>query len=272
MHIFFKVAVILILIYSVYCGLLFVMQRQVLFPRFMIGPPLNESPGIPGVEKTFLQTGSGKVEAWYMPPVSGFSHRPLPAVIFAHGNGELIDFWPEEMIGFTKLGAGVLLVEYPGYGRSEGAPSQNSITDTFVAAYDFITAKKDIDVSRIIFAGRSIGGGALCALAEKRPPAALILISTFTSVRSFASNYFVPGFMIRDPFDNLKTVEAYKGPVLIIHGKQDEIIPFSHGIALSKAALNCKMIAYDCGHNDCPPDPALFWSDIENFLIKSGII
>jgi len=232
----------------------------------------RENMPVSGIEKTFLQTGSGKVEAWYMPPVSGLAGNPAPAVIFAHGNGELIDFWPEELRDFTKLGVGVLLVEYPGYGRSEGSPSQKSITETFVSSYDYIVAKKGVDPSRIILFGRSIGGGAVCALTKKRPSAALILISTFTSVSSFASKYFVPGFLMRDPFDNLEAVGAYSGPVLIIHGKQDEIIPFSHGIALSKAARNCKMIAYDCGHNDCPPDPVLFREDIKAFLIKQGII
>jgi len=272
MHIFFKLAAALVLIYFGYCGLLFVMQRQVLFPRYMIENLLHENVPVPGIEKIFLQTGSGRVEAWYMPPVSGSAGNPAPAVIFAHGNGELIDFWPEELREFTMLGIGVLLVEYPGYGRSEGSPSQKSVTDAFVAAYDYIAAKKGVDPSRIILFGRSIGGGAVCALAKKRPSAALILISTFTSVRSFASKYFVPGFLMRDPFDNLEAVGSYSGPVLIIHGKQDEIIPFSHGIALSKAARNCKMIAYDCGHNDCPPDPVRFREDIKVFLIKQGII
>lgn len=272
MHIFFKLAAALVLIYFAYCGLLFVLQRQVLFPRYMIENLPQENMPVPGIQKTFLQTGSGKVEAWYMPPVSGSAGNPAPAVIFAHGNGELIDFWPEELRGFTKLGVGVLLVEYPGYGRSEGSPSQKSITDAFVSAYDYIAAKKGVDPSRIILLGRSIGGGAVCALAKKRPSAALILMSTFTSVSSFAPKYFVPGFLMRDPFDNLEAVGAYSGPVLIIHGKQDEIIPFSHGIALSKAAQNCKMIAYDCGHNDCPPDPVRFREDIKVFLIKQGII
>jgi fermentation-respiration switch protein FrsA (DUF1100 family) len=272
MHIFFKLAAVLVLIYFAYCGLLFVLQRQVLFPRYMIENLPQENMPVSGIEKTFLQTGSGKVEAWYMPPVSDLSNNPAPAVIFAHGNGELIDFWPEELRDFTKLGVGVLLVEYPGYGRSEGSPSQKSITEAFVSAYDYIAAKKGVDPSRIILLGRSIGGGAVCALAKKRPSAALVLMSTFTSVRSFASKYFVPGFMMRDPFDNLEAVGAYSGPVLIIHGKADEIIPFSHGLSLSKAARNCKMIAYDCGHNDCPPDPVRFREDIEYFLRKSGII
>jgi fermentation-respiration switch protein FrsA (DUF1100 family) len=272
MHVFFKPAAVLILIYIAYCGMLFILQRQVLFPRYMIENIPQEKVPAPGIEPVFLHTGSGKVEAWYMPPVSAQSDKPSAAVIFAHGNGELIDFWPEELRNFTKLGMSVLLVEYPGYGRSEGSPSQKSITDAFVSAYDFISAKKEVNPSRIVLLGRSVGGGAVCALAKKRPSAALILMSTFTSVRSFAPKYFVPGFLMRDPFDNLEAVGAYSGPVLIIHGKQDEIIPFSHGITLSEAARNCKMIAYDCGHNDCPPDPNIFWRDVESFLKQSGII
>jgi fermentation-respiration switch protein FrsA (DUF1100 family) len=77
---------------------------------------------------------------------------------------------------------------------------------------------------------------------------------------------------MRDPFDNLKVIAAFGGPVLVIHGRNDEIIPFSHGAALSKAAQKATMVAYDCGHNDCPPDPVLFREDINRFLSKSGIL
>ncbi|MFH1977034.1 MAG: alpha/beta hydrolase [Pseudomonadota bacterium] len=269
---FFKLALTVILLYSAYCGFLFFMQRHVLFPRFMIETPPLQTQKISDIERNFIETDSGKIEVWYMPPVSGSAGNPAPAVIFAHGNGELIDFWPEELRGFTKLGVGVMLVEYPGYGRSKGSPSQKSITDAFVSAYDYIAAKNGVDPSRIILLGRSIGGGAVCALSKKRPSSALIVMSTFTSARSFAPKYFVPGFLMRDPFDNLKVIASYDGPVLVIHGRNDEIIPFSHGVALSKAARRATMVAYDCGHNDCPPDPDLFWEDIKIFLIKQGII
>ncbi|WP_435550497.1 alpha/beta hydrolase [Desulfobacterium sp. N47] len=122
------------------------------------------------------------------------------------------------------------------------------------------------------FAGRSIGGGAICALSEQRNPAAMILMSTFTSLRAFALKYFVPGFLMRDKFDNHKAIKSYAGPVLVIHGKHDEVITYEHGIALSKAAKNSTMIAYDSGHNEFPPDPLLFWKDIKIFLAKSGVI
>jgi pimeloyl-ACP methyl ester carboxylesterase len=272
MHMFLKLAAAVVLLYCAYCALIFIMQRHVLFPRFMIETPSLQTKIISDIERNFIETDSGKIEVWYMPPVSGSAGNQAPAVIFAHGNGELIDFWPDELRVFTEFGVGVLLVEYPGYGRSEGVPTQRSITNAFVRAYDYLVAKKDVDSSRVIFVGRSIGGGAVCALAEKRPPAAIILMSAFTSVRSFSSKYLVPGLLMRDPFDNLKVIASYEGPVLVIHGKNDEIIPFGHGVALSKAARKATMVAYDCGHNDCPPDPVLFWKDINTFLKKSGIL
>jgi fermentation-respiration switch protein FrsA (DUF1100 family) len=259
-------------IYAVYCGLLFLLQRQLMFPRGMIPTPTSSGSRIPGMEKIWLDVESGKVEAWYMPPAAGGSAERAPAVIFGHGNGELIDFWPDELNGFNRLGMAVLLVEYPGYGRSAGAPSQKSITKTFVAAYDVLSSRKDVDPSRIIFFGRSMGGGALCALAAERPSAALILMSTFTDARSFAKRYLAPSFLVRDPFDNLSVVKNYPAPVLIIHGRHDTVIPYSHGIALHKAAKHGELIAYEAGHNDCPPDWKVFWQHIQSFLDGNKII
>lgn len=81
---------------------------------------------IPGMEKIWLKTVGGKIETWFLLPES---NQPSPAVIFAHGNAEIIDMWPATLNRFTQLGIGVLLVEYPGYGRSKGSPSQRSITE-----------------------------------------------------------------------------------------------------------------------------------------------
>jgi hypothetical protein len=248
------------------------MQRQVIFPRFHIPEFQSAEDKIEGLEKIWLNTSFGKVEAWFLPPAPVNDKSPHPAVIFAHGNAELIDFWPGEFKNFAALGVGVMLVEYPGYGRSEGGPSQKSINEAFLSAYDHLVVRKDVDPKRIIIFGRSIGGGAACALAAKRPSAALILKSTFTSIRSMASKFFVPGFLVKDPFDNLKVVKSYSKPLLIIHGKHDEIIPYSHGVALYEAAKNGKMITYDCGHNDCPPNWKVFWRGIELFLKSTGII
>ncbi len=266
-----KIASWTVFFYIAYCCFLFVMQRQMMFPRNMIVTPSEVKLNIPGLEKDWINTSYGNVETWFIPPAPGTVEGPAPVVIFAHGNAELIDFWPQELGKFTKLGMGLLLVEYPGYGRSAGKPSQESITEAFVTAYDILVARKDVDKSRIVLFGRSIGGGAVCQLAAKRPSAALILMSAFTSASSFASRYLVPGFLVMDPFDNKKVVSSYSGNVLIIHGNHDEVIPYSHGDALYQAAKQGKMITYQSGHNDCPKW-SVFWQDTESYLNSIKII
>jgi len=258
-----------VLVYAAYCVLLFFVQRQVIFPRYMIPTPPPPDFKTLRIEPWWLETSFGKVEAWYLPPAA--AEKPAPAVIFAHGNGELIDYWPNELGRFSEMGIGLLLVEYPGYGRSDGSPSQESIAETFTLAYDRLAARTDVDPARIVLFGRSLGGGAVCDLALKRPSAALILMSCFESVSAFAVRYLAPAFLIRDPFDNLSAVRRYHGPVLVLHGQFDEVIPFGHGQALHAAAQDGKMIVYEAGHNDCPPDWAVFWRDVEEFLRANGI-
>jgi pimeloyl-ACP methyl ester carboxylesterase len=258
-------------LYIMYCLLIFMMQRMMLFPRGLISTPPEQTPKIAGFEKIWLNTSHGKVESWFIPPAQN-KNIPAPVVIFAHGNGELIGFWPDELKPFSAMGIGLLLVEYPGYGRSQGRPTQKTITEAFVKAYDRVVKRGDVDGSRIILLGRSVGGGAVCALAGQRPSASLILMSTFMSVRSFASKYRVPKFLVRDPFNNLAIVRSYKEPLLIIHGRNDEVIPYRHGIALHKASNGGRMITYSAGHNDCPPDWNLFWTDIESFLKGAKIL
>jgi fermentation-respiration switch protein FrsA (DUF1100 family) len=262
-----------LVLYAGYCLLLFLVQRQMLFPRFMMAPiTMEEGEKIPSKETLWIQTRFGKVEAWYLPPAKPSDDRPAPLVIFAHGNAERIELCARELLHFTHWGMGVLLVEFPGYGQSDGKPSQAGITETFVSAYDLMAVRKDVDASTIILYGRSMGGGAVCALLNHRRAAALILMSTFTSVRPFASRYLVPAFLVRDPFDNIAALESFKGPVLILHGKHDNIIPYAHGKALYQASSNARFLSYDCGHNDCPPDWSQFWRDMKRFLQDAGLI
>lgn len=251
------------LLYVAYCGFLFLVQRHILFPGRSIPAPSSAPP--PGVERLF----PGQVEAWWAPPPGS---EPAPAVIFAHGNAELIDHWPARLSPFRQMGMGVLLVEYPGFGRSGGKPTQRSVTEAFVQAYDMLVARKDVDPSRIVFFGRSLGGGAVCALAEHRPPAALILLSTFTSVRDLASGYLAPGFLVRDVFDNLDVVSGYSGPVLIAHGTWDRIVPYSHAQALNRAASQSELLTYDADHNNCPPEWGPFFREVARFLRDAGLL
>jgi hypothetical protein len=249
-----------------YFGLACAMQRSVLFPA----PPAGGADAlarIPDAERIWLETNGARTEAWYLPPMPAES-RPAPLVIFTHGNGELIDDWAVAFEPLRRWGAGVLLVEYPGYGRSTGSPSQRSIAATMTNAYDRMRARADVDPQRIIAYGRSLGGGAACALASERSIAALVLESTFTSVRPLALGFGLPGFLVRDPFDNLDVLRGYPGPVLIVHGERDEIIPVAHASALHAAAPRSRLALEPCGHNDCERP----WLLVRDFLRENGLL
>ncbi len=245
--------------------LAFLAQRAVLFPRNMIAPlevDLEQHAG----ERVWLSSASGRTEAWLLPRGADSKQRPL--LIFAHGNAELIDHWVDAFGPARARGASTLLVEYPGYGRSEGAPSEAAIRAVMLAAYDWAAAQGRFDRDRIVGWGRSLGGGAICALAEQRPLAALVLESSFTSVRSLAARFLVPGFLVRDPFDNLAQVRRFERPLLLLHGKHDEVIPVQHAHALHAAAPGAELHLLPCGHNDCPRP----WGQLLAFLSAHGLL
>lgn len=255
--------------YGVYCLLLFVFQRHLIFPRYAV-EPMGDVRAPAGVEVVWLETDYGRMEGWYLPP-SG-EDTPAPALIVAHGNAEnLASSFPDFRAAET-LGMAVLVIEYPGYGRSAGSPSESSIAATMVAAHDFLVGREEIDRDRIVGIGRSLGGGAVCTLVERRPLAAMVLVSTFTSVRKFARHYLAPGWLVRDPFDNLAAIGRFDGPVLVIHGRFDDMIGPENGSALAERAVESRLIFYDCGHNDMPPDYGRFWKDIEAFLREAKIL
>lgn len=174
-----------------------------------------------------------------------------PVIVFFHGNGELIDFLTYEFQAPRRWGMGILLVEYPGYGRSAGSPSEASVTAAALAAHDWLASQPSIDRDRIVAYGRSLGGGAAAILAARRGASALVLESTFTSVKSFAHRFWMPEFAILDPFDNLSAVQTYAGPVLVLHGEQDGLVPPTHAKALARANTRAELHLLDCGHNDC---------------------
>ena len=253
---------------------MFSLQRSLIFPRFMIpAPPDGLAQSIPGLERLAVEVKGGEVEAWLLPGDGVSAAAPGPAVIFCHGNGELIDYWPEVLSTYRRLGLTLLLPEFRGYGRSAGSPSEEGIARDLELFYDMLAARPEVDASRILFHGRSMGGGAVCALARRRPPAAMILMSTFTSIREMARRYLVPGFLVRDPFENLEVVGKMERPLLIFHGKRDSLVPHAHAERLQQAAHHSRLISYpDADHNDCPPDWSSFWVEVESFLKEAKIL
>ena len=247
-----------------YWAALFVWQRALLFPAPSLAGALPRPNDATVVQ---LEIAGGSVEAWYLPPLIG-ARGPAPLLLFTHGNGELIDYWPSEFEEPRRWGLAVLLVEYPGYGRSGGAPSQRSVTATVLAAFDWASRQPSVDPTRIIAYGRSVGGGAAAALAGERPVAAMILESTFTSVAVFARRYGAPALLVRDRFDNMAAVRRFTRPLLILHGEHDEMIPVAHGRALHAAQPRSEFHLMPCGHNDC----AQPWIAIERFLARHRLL
>jgi hypothetical protein len=218
-------------------------------------------------ELVWLDLPFGRVETWFLPATDA-AEGPAPLLIYTHGNGELIDFWANEFTLLRASGMAVLLVEYPGYGRSGGKPSERTVRTTMLAAYDRFANDSRIDATRIAAYGRSLGGGAAAQLARHRPVRALILESSFTSVADMARRTGAPRWLVRDPFDSVAVVRAFRGPILVLHGRRDTIIPVEHGRALAAAAQRATLHEFDCGHNDCEPQ----WELVRTFLLDAGVL
>ncbi len=265
-------------VYLCYLGLLFIVQRRALFPGESRVPPRASSDALPGgAAQLWLNTPTGRVEAWLL---EGDTPGPGPALLFAHGNGELIDDWREPMEALREAGFHVLLVEFPGYGFSEGRPTRSSIRSTLESAFDRLATHARVDPSRIVAMGRSLGGAAVAELSLERELRALILLSTFTSAGDMAWQGFrAPPFLLRDRFDTRPAMRDFEGPVLLMHGRDDDLIPFRHAERLaalrneSGAATGdpLAVIPLDCAHNDCLAVWPTVVSELLEFLRAEGV-
>ncbi len=257
--------------YAIYAGILFALQRRLVFPGTFLRAPAP--PRAPGMERWTTPVPGGVDEAFFLPGAGASAAHPEPAVIFAHGNGELADDWLTPLSAYQRLGVSVLVPEFPGYGRSAGAPSEASLRAVFLPFYDRLRARSDVDPRRIVFHGRSIGTGVVCDLARFRRPAALLLQSAFTSLADLAPrHFFVPGFLVRDRFDNLAEIRRYPGPVLLANGTRDRVVPYAEALVLLRAARDGRLLTYDAGHNDCPPDWAAFMREVARFLRRVRVL
>lgn len=249
--------------------LVFFVQRWIAFPgAFVDVPRTGPTPPTEG-EQIWLQTDFGRVEAWLF---AASGPGPHPGVVYAHGNGELIDHWAPEMQGLAAGGVNAMAVEFPGYGFSDGKPTRGTIRATFQAAYDTMAARADTDPGRIVAYGRSMGGGAAGDLIRDRPIAALVLQSTFSSTMDAGRSMLIPGFLVRDRFDNVAAVHDFDGPVLLMHGLDDEVLPYAHAERIAAAREGLNVTRIDCRHNDC----GRIWPDIRDevlaFLKAEGIL
>ena len=269
----FKFMWYLIAAYIVWCLFLYFKQDSIIFPRHMAADPLAGPPGA-DVVVSRLNLDGGSVESWFFPAPSATAENPAPMVVFFHGNAELIDYQDALVQSYRLLGCSVLLPEYRGYGRSAGKPSQEAIVADAVRFHDELIRRDDVDATRILFHGRSLGASIAAALAEHRKPRALILESCFTSVAAMSRRRLVPAFLLKHPFRTDRFVARTEIPILIFHGKYDRIVPLSHAHKLRDLARNGRYVEYPCGHNDFPGPGNLlrYWKTISEFLGRTDMI
>ncbi len=258
-------------------GVLWWFQRLLIYPGAMQVTNLT-LPLPAGVEVwEHPLPGGGRVEALLIPATSPAGRAAGPAVVFLHGNGETARQWPHEMAWYARRGVTVLIPEYRGFDRSGGAPSQTAILDDVEAFVRRLAALSAVDPARLIYHGRSLGTGFAAQLAVRRRPAALVLGSAFTSLADAAHDLVgVPRWMVRDPLPVAEVLRFYGGPVLLIHGEDDRVIPVAHAQANVAAAANSgtpatAVIYPDTGHNNMPRGHGR-WEDIQDFLGRTRLL
>lgn len=196
--------------------------------------------------------------------------RPGPAVVFAHGNGETAYTWLELLDTYYLNGISVLILEYRGYVCMDGKPSETALVDDAEYFLDELKKRKEVDKSRIIYHGRSIGTGILVRLSKRELPATLVLESSFKNLSHFAKKFLAPSFLILDNFDNESIVGSLDCPILIIHGNHDSFFPIEHPNALHEITENSTLVILNCGHNDCPRGQV--GNNIKEYLTTQGLM
>ena len=244
------------------------LERSLLFPRALV-QEVPRARQTPGLEVNWIDSAAGRVEWWMLPGEGVSAAHPGPAVLFFHGNGELIDHWPQALARYRELGVSVVLPEFRGYGRSAGSPSEGAIRDDMREVLAAVRDDPRVDAERIVFHGRSLGGGVAGQLLATHAPAALIVESTFTSVADV-----VPwaSMLIVDRFDSRPHFAAYRGPMLLFHGTRDEVVPVAHAHRNHAANADSELVLYDCGHNDLPPPRTDYWDRVERLLRQSDVV
>jgi fermentation-respiration switch protein FrsA (DUF1100 family) len=237
-----------ILVYLVLAAGMYVAQRRLLY----FPDPTRYAPaavGLPQAEEATVPTFDGEqVVLWHVPP-----RGDKPAVLYFQGNGGGLDLRANRFRALVADGAGLIALNYRGYGGSSGHPSEAGLLADARAAYGFAAARYSPE--RIALWGESLGTGVAVALAAERPVARVILESPYTSIADVAAAiyWFLPvRLLIRDPFRSDLRVGRITAPVLVLHGARDTVVPIGFGERLYAMIQAPKRFVRlpEAGHND----------------------
>ena len=227
------------------------MIRSMVYP--VPGMPVP-SPPPAGLEEVPVEDEGGLVSAWW----SGTVETPAACVLLFHGNGENLETMRRAGLfdRFRRLGWAVMAVDYPGYGRSEGEARESRILSAARAAYGVFVGRAPEGCPRIV-AGWSLGAAVAVQLAASHPDEVdrLLLLSPWNRLADVAAVHF-PAWMVKsllaEKYDSVEAASRWRGPTLVIHGREDSIIPSRLGRELYVALPEPKRWVEipDAGHND----------------------
>lgn len=253
------IGVVVALAYIAVCVLLFFQQtRFIFFPS----PAIQTTPEFFNLsyQEVWLpvSTRAGKVErmhGWWIPA----ARDNAKVLLYLHGNGINIGANIAHAYRFYQLGFSVLIMDYRGYGRSEGGfPTESRVYQDAAFAWDYLVKKREIQPSQIFIYGHSLGGAIAIDLAVKHPEAAgLIVESSFSSIREIVEHQrrfwmFPVDLILNQRFDSITKVRSLQMPVLFIHGTADLMVPAAMSQLLYAAAPEPKQLVLipGAGHND----------------------
>lgn len=203
-------------------------------------------------EDIFMQTKDGvRVHAWYIP-----CQEATATMLWFHGNaGNIGDRVDHLKVYHNRWKVNQMIVEYRGYGKSEGRVSEEGTYEDGRAAVRYLTSEKGVSPDKLFIFGRSLGSAVAVQMALESPCAGLMLEAPFTSVRDMAKTHYpLLGhiYPLRIRYDSIGKLDRIHVPLLILHGDQDTIVPVEMGKRLFRAANEPKtyFTIRNAGHND----------------------
>jgi len=241
---------VLLLGYAVLVALVWAFQRRlVYFP----GPRPGATPADFGLafEPVVLETADGvRLAAWFLPA----RHPGGGVVLVCHGNAGTI----ADRLGlaslFLETGRAVLLFDYRGYGASDGRPSEQGLYRDAEAAWAHLVERRGFEPGEVAVYGESLGGAVAIELARRRPVGRVVAEAAFTSLADLGAELYrwLPvRWLASERFDNAAKVGELTVPLLLVHSREDEIVPFAHALRLLAAAREpTALLETEGGHND----------------------
>lgn len=224
---------------------------------------------VPIEDVEILAEDGTRLHAWWMRP-----QEAKAAILFLHGNAGSVANRIGYLLALQKIPAAVLVLDYRGYGRSEGSPSEAGVCEDARASYRWLRGQGWASSSIFLY-GESLGGAVAIDLAGREPVAGIIVQTTFTSIGDMAKQVipWIPlGWAIGPKFASIDKVGEIRVPKLHFHGRNDEIVPYGLGRRLFDAASQPKRwVEYpDMRHNEWPGAREKDWLfEIRAFIEES---